>query len=52
MMLNFPVNQRLFYAMATADIAPLTWALNGWFRVGSADNALQRTEPDEIISGR
>jgi maltose alpha-D-glucosyltransferase/alpha-amylase len=28
MMLNFPVNQRLFYAMATADIAPLTWALN------------------------
>jgi maltose alpha-D-glucosyltransferase/alpha-amylase len=27
MMLNFPVNQRLFYAMATADIEPLTWAL-------------------------
>src|SRR5581483_9955578 len=24
---NFPVNQRLFYAMATADLEPLTWAL-------------------------
>jgi maltose alpha-D-glucosyltransferase/alpha-amylase len=27
MMLNFPVNQRLFYALATADIAPLVRAL-------------------------
>jgi len=27
MMLNFPVNQRLFYALATADIEPLVWAL-------------------------
>jgi maltose alpha-D-glucosyltransferase/alpha-amylase len=27
MMLNFPVNQRLFYALATADTAPLIWAL-------------------------
>src|SRR5688572_22950055 len=27
MMLNFPVNQRLFYALATADLEPLTWAL-------------------------
>lgn len=27
MMLNFPVNQRLFYAMATGDIEPLKWAL-------------------------
>jgi maltose alpha-D-glucosyltransferase/alpha-amylase len=27
MMLNFPVNQRLFYALATADVAPLVWAL-------------------------
>jgi maltose alpha-D-glucosyltransferase/alpha-amylase len=27
MMLNFPVNQRLFYALATADIGPLVWAL-------------------------
>jgi len=27
MMLNFPVNQRLFYAMATADIKPLVKAL-------------------------
>jgi maltose alpha-D-glucosyltransferase / alpha-amylase len=27
MMLNFPVNQRLFYAMATGDVGPLAWAL-------------------------
>ena len=27
MMLNFPVNQRLFYAMATGDLEPLVWAL-------------------------
>jgi maltose alpha-D-glucosyltransferase/alpha-amylase len=26
-MLNFPVNQRLFYALATGDIDPLIWAL-------------------------
>src|SRR5262249_42265264 len=27
LMLNFPVNQRLFYALATGDNGPLTWAL-------------------------
>ena len=27
LMLNFPVNQRLFYAFASEDIGPLTWAL-------------------------
>ncbi len=27
MMLNFPVNQRLFYALATGDVGPLAWAL-------------------------
>jgi maltose alpha-D-glucosyltransferase/alpha-amylase len=27
MMLNFPVNQRLFYALATGDTEPLVWAL-------------------------
>jgi maltose alpha-D-glucosyltransferase / alpha-amylase len=27
MMLNFPVNQRLFYSLATGDLGPLTWAL-------------------------
>jgi maltose alpha-D-glucosyltransferase/alpha-amylase len=27
MMLNFPVNQRLFYALATGDLDPLIWAL-------------------------
>src|SRR3970040_466007 len=26
-MLNFPVNQRLWYALATEDIEPLKWAL-------------------------
>src|SRR5262249_9078107 len=25
--LNFPVNQRLLYALATGDIGPLSWAL-------------------------
>jgi len=28
MMLNFPVNQRLFYGLATGDVAPLRKALN------------------------
>jgi maltose alpha-D-glucosyltransferase/alpha-amylase len=27
MMLNFPVNQRLYYALATGDTRPLAWAL-------------------------
>jgi maltose alpha-D-glucosyltransferase / alpha-amylase len=27
MMLNFPVNQRLYYALATEDLGPLVWAL-------------------------
>jgi maltose alpha-D-glucosyltransferase/alpha-amylase len=27
MMLNFPVNQRLFYALASGDVEPLVWAL-------------------------
>jgi maltose alpha-D-glucosyltransferase / alpha-amylase len=27
MMLNFPVNQRLWYALATGDIEPLKWAI-------------------------
>jgi maltose alpha-D-glucosyltransferase/alpha-amylase len=27
LMLNFPVNQRLFYALAAADTRPLAWAL-------------------------
>jgi maltose alpha-D-glucosyltransferase/alpha-amylase len=32
MMLNFPVNQRLFYALASADLEPLTWALRETYR--------------------
>jgi maltose alpha-D-glucosyltransferase/alpha-amylase len=27
LMLNFPVNQRLWYALATADLEPLKWAI-------------------------
>jgi maltose alpha-D-glucosyltransferase/alpha-amylase len=32
MMLNFPVNQRLYYALATGDIAPLMKALEDTYR--------------------
>jgi maltose alpha-D-glucosyltransferase / alpha-amylase len=32
MMLNFPVNQRLFYALATADLGPLAWALRETYK--------------------
>jgi maltose alpha-D-glucosyltransferase/alpha-amylase len=32
LMLNFPVNQRLFYAMATGDIKPLVRALEATYR--------------------
>ena len=32
MMLNFPVNQRLFYALATGDIKPLVKALEATYR--------------------
>jgi maltose alpha-D-glucosyltransferase/alpha-amylase len=33
MMLNFPVNQRLWYAMATAELGPLKWAIGETSRV-------------------
>jgi maltose alpha-D-glucosyltransferase / alpha-amylase len=36
LMLNFPVNQRLFYALATGDVGPLTWALQQTARKPSA----------------
>jgi maltose alpha-D-glucosyltransferase/alpha-amylase len=32
LMLNFPVNQRLFYALATADLEPLIWALEETYK--------------------
>jgi maltose alpha-D-glucosyltransferase / alpha-amylase len=32
MMLNFAVNQRLFYALATGDVRPLSWALKQTLR--------------------
>jgi maltose alpha-D-glucosyltransferase/alpha-amylase len=37
MMLNFPVNQRLWYALATADLEPLKWAIEETRRL--PDNA-------------
>jgi maltose alpha-D-glucosyltransferase/alpha-amylase len=36
LMLNFPVNQRLFYALATADIRPLVRALEATYERPSA----------------
>jgi maltose alpha-D-glucosyltransferase/alpha-amylase len=33
MMLNFPVNQRLWYALATGDIEPLKWAIKETHKV-------------------
>jgi maltose alpha-D-glucosyltransferase/alpha-amylase len=33
MMLNFPVNQRLWYALATGDLGPLKWAIEQTRRV-------------------
>ena len=35
MMLNFPVNQRLFYALATGDIGPLVKALEATYRAAA-----------------
>ena len=32
MMLNFPVNQRVFYALATGDIKPLVQAMKATYR--------------------
>lgn len=34
MLLNFPVNQRLWYALATGDIEPLKWAINETRKLG------------------
>jgi maltose alpha-D-glucosyltransferase/alpha-amylase len=33
MMLNFPVNQRLWYALATGDVEPLKWAIEQTSRI-------------------
>ena len=53
MMLNFPVNQRLFYALATADLAPLTQALHDtWARPHSAQWVHFLRSHDELDLGR
>jgi maltose alpha-D-glucosyltransferase / alpha-amylase len=53
MMLNFPVNQRLFYALATADIDPLVWALEQtWKRPRNAQWVQFLRSHDELDLGR
>ncbi|MGH7278629.1 MAG: alpha-amylase family protein [Candidatus Rokuibacteriota bacterium] len=53
MMLNFPVNQRLFYALATADLGPLRWALAETApRPGNAQWVQFLRSHDELDLGR
>jgi maltose alpha-D-glucosyltransferase / alpha-amylase len=53
MMLNFPVNQRLFYALATGDIDPLIWALEQtWKRPRNAQWVEFLRSHDELDLGR
>jgi maltose alpha-D-glucosyltransferase / alpha-amylase len=53
MMLNFPVNQRLFYALATADLQPLTSALEQTFkRPANAQWVQFLRSHDELDLGR
>ena len=53
MMLNFPVNQRLFYAFATGDLQPLTQALHDtWGRPHSAQWVHFLRSHDELDLGR
>src|SRR3954466_169751 len=53
MMLNFPVNQRLFYALATGDIEPLIWALEQtWKRPRNAQWVQFLRSHDELDLGR
>ena len=53
MMLNFPVNQRLFYALATADLEPLIWALEQtWKRPANAQWVQFLRSHDELDLGR
>jgi maltose alpha-D-glucosyltransferase / alpha-amylase len=53
MMLNFPVNQRLFYALATGDIDPLVWALEQtWKRPFTAQWVQFLRSHDELDLGR
>jgi maltose alpha-D-glucosyltransferase/alpha-amylase len=53
MMLNFPVNQRLFYALATADTRPLVQALEAtWKRPAAAQWVQFLRSHDELDLGR
>jgi maltose alpha-D-glucosyltransferase / alpha-amylase len=53
MMLNFPVNQRLFYALATGDTGPLVWALEQtWKRPFNAQWVQFLRSHDELDLGR
>jgi maltose alpha-D-glucosyltransferase/alpha-amylase len=53
MMLNFAVNQRLFYALATGDIEPLRWALEQTCRRPAAAQWVQFLRShDECDLGR
>ena len=53
MMLNFPVNQRLFYALATADLGPLATALEETAaRHGAAQWVQFLRSHDELDLGR
>ena len=53
MMLNFPVNQRLFYALASADIGPLIWALEQTYkRPANAQWVQFLRSHDELDLGR
>ena len=53
MMLNFPVNQRLYYAMATGDIAPLVKALEDtYWRPHAAQWVNFLRSHDELDLGR
>jgi maltose alpha-D-glucosyltransferase/alpha-amylase len=53
MMLNFAVNQRLFYALATADLDPLIWALEQtWKRPRNAQWVQFLRSHDELDLGR
>ncbi len=53
MLLNFPVNQRLWYALATADIEPLKWAIRETRRLpGHAQYVQFLRSHDECDLGR
>ena len=53
LMLNFPVNQRLFYALATGDIGPLIWALQQTSKKPEAAQWVQFLRShDELDLGR